>query len=48
VYVLAFTGIAAMLLSAGKTVHKTFGLPIPLFSDSTSAIKIQSNEESQK
>jgi len=41
---MAFTGIAATLLSAGKTVHKTFGLPVPLFSDSTSTIKIQSKE----
>jgi len=28
---MAFTGIAATLLPAGKTVHKTFGLPVPLF-----------------
>ncbi|XP_067215659.1 ATP-dependent DNA helicase pif1-like [Linepithema humile] len=41
---MAFTGIAATLLPAGKTVHKTFGLPVPLFADSTSAIKIQSKE----
>jgi len=41
---MAFTGIAATLLPAGKTVHKTFGLPVPLFADSSSAIKIQSKE----
>ncbi|XP_067216604.1 uncharacterized protein [Linepithema humile] len=41
---MAFTGIAATLLPAGKTVHKTFGLSVPLFADSTSAIKIQSKE----
>jgi len=41
---MAFTGIAATLLPAGKTVYKTFGLPVLLFSDSTSAIKIQSKE----
>ncbi|KYN10408.1 ATP-dependent DNA helicase PIF1, partial [Trachymyrmex cornetzi] len=41
---MAFTGIAATLLPCGKTVHKTFGLPAPLFEDSTSAIKIQSKE----
>jgi len=32
------------LLPAGKTVHKTFRLPVPLFADSTSNIKIQSKE----
>jgi len=41
---MAFTCIAAMLLPAGKTVHKTFGLPVPLFVDSSSIIKIQSKE----
>ncbi|KYQ52386.1 ATP-dependent DNA helicase PIF1, partial [Trachymyrmex zeteki] len=44
VYTMAFTGIAATLLPYGKTDHKTFGLPVPLFVDSTSAIKIQSKE----
>ncbi|XP_029670107.1 ATP-dependent DNA helicase PIF1-like [Formica exsecta] len=34
----------ATLLPAGKTVHKTFGLPVPLFADSSSSIKIQSKE----
>lgn len=37
---MAFTGIAAILLPAGKTVHKTFRLPVSLFADSSSAIKI--------
>ncbi|XP_071582207.1 uncharacterized protein [Temnothorax nylanderi] len=41
---LSAEGIAATLLPAGKTVHKTFGLPVPLFADSSSAIKIQSKE----
>lgn len=41
---MAFTGIAATLLPTGKTVHKTFGLPVPLFADSSSAIKIQTKE----
>ncbi|KYM96549.1 ATP-dependent DNA helicase PIF1 [Cyphomyrmex costatus] len=41
---MAFTGIAATLLPEGKTVHKTFGLPVPLFIDSSSSIKIQSKE----
>ncbi|XP_025265716.1 uncharacterized protein LOC112638349 [Camponotus floridanus] len=41
---MAFTGIAATLLPTGKTVHKIFGLPVPLFADSSSSIKIQSKE----
>jgi len=41
---MVFTGIATTLLPAGKTVHKTFGLPVPLFADSSSGIKIQSKE----
>lgn len=41
---MAFTGIVATLLPAGKTVHKTFGLPVPLFANSSSSIKIQSKE----
>jgi len=40
---MAFTDVAS-LLPAGKTVHKTFGLPIPLFADSSSNIKIQSKQ----
>ncbi|KYN21838.1 ATP-dependent DNA helicase PIF1, partial [Trachymyrmex cornetzi] len=41
---MAFTGIAATLLPNGRTVHKVFGLPVPLFADSTSNIKVQSKE----
>ncbi|XP_058808470.1 uncharacterized protein LOC131674040 [Phymastichus coffea] len=41
---MAYTGIAATLLPNGKTVYKTFGLPVPMFHDSSSNIKIQSNE----
>jgi len=41
---MTFTGIAVTLLPARKTVHKTFGLPVPLFTDSSSSTKIQSKE----
>ncbi|XP_036146017.1 ATP-dependent DNA helicase PIF1-like [Monomorium pharaonis] len=41
---MAFTGFAATLLPNGKTTHKTLDLPMPLFADSTSNIKIQSKE----
>ena len=41
---MAFTGIAATLLPNDKTVHRTFALPVPLFADSTSNIKMQSKE----
>ncbi|KAL6418638.1 hypothetical protein ACFW04_011947 [Cataglyphis niger] len=41
---MAFMGIAATLLPTGKTVQKTVGLPVPLFADSSSIIKIQSKE----
>ncbi|XP_043481809.1 uncharacterized protein LOC122510914 [Leptopilina heterotoma] len=37
-------GIAATLLPNGKTVHKVLGLPVPLYSDSSSNIKVQSKE----
>ncbi|XP_033226052.1 uncharacterized protein LOC117178730 [Belonocnema kinseyi] len=37
-----FTGIATTLLPQGKTAHKTFGIPVRLFSDSVSRIKTQS------
>ncbi|KMQ89447.1 hypothetical protein RF55_10925 [Lasius niger] len=37
-------GGSATLLPFGKTVHKIFGLPVPLFADSSSTIKIQSKE----
>lgn len=40
----AFTGIAAILLPEGMTVHKAFALPVPLLPDSTSNLKYQSNE----
>jgi len=40
---MAFTGIAT-LLPNGRTIHKVSGLPVPLFLDSTSNIKIQSKE----
>ena len=41
---MAFTGIAATLLPNGKTIHKTFALPVSLFSDSVSNIKNQTKE----
>ncbi|XP_039311973.1 uncharacterized protein LOC105206659 [Solenopsis invicta] len=41
---MAFTGIAATLLPVGRTVHKIFGLPVPLYANSSSNIKIQSKE----
>lgn len=41
---MAFTGIAAILLPHGKTLHKTFGIPVPLFPDSVSNIKSQSKD----
>ena len=41
---MAFTGIAAILLPRGKTIHKTFHLPVPLHPDSTSNLKLQSKE----
>ncbi|XP_043480510.1 uncharacterized protein LOC122510138 [Leptopilina heterotoma] len=41
---MAFTGIATTLLPNGKTVHKVLGLPVPLYSDSSSNIKVQSKE----
>lgn len=44
VYTMAFTDIAATLLPAGKTIHKAFGLPVLLFADSSSSIKIQSKK----
>ena len=40
----SFTGIAATLWPEGKTLHKIFGLPVPLFSDSTSNIMARSKE----
>lgn len=40
----AFTGIAATLLPGGKTIHKTFGLSVPLYPGSNLNIKAQSKE----
>ena len=42
VCLMAYTGIAAILLANGRTVHKTFSLPVPMFHDSSSSIKAQS------
>ena len=36
---MAYTGIAATLLPFGLTTHKTFGLKVPLSSDSVSCIR---------
>ena len=41
---MAFTGIAAILLPHGKTVHKSFGLPVPLLSDFSSTTTAESKE----
>ena len=41
---MAYTGIAAILLPKGKTAHKTIGIPVNTYSDSTSNIKAQSKE----
>lgn len=41
---LGFTGIAVILLPRDKTVHKMFGLLVPLFNDSTLNIKSQSKD----
>ena len=41
---MALTGIAATLLTKGMTVHKVLGLPVPLLSNSTSNIAVQSKE----
>ncbi|XP_015112256.1 ATP-dependent DNA helicase PIF2-like [Diachasma alloeum] len=44
VHTVAFTGIAAILLPRGKTVHKSFGMPVPIFNDSVSSFKNQSTK----
>ena len=44
---IVLTRIAATLLPEEKTVHKTLRLPVPLFSDSSSSIKSQT-EAGQK
>ena len=36
---MAFTGIAATLLPHGRTLHNRFGLPVPIYSTSSSSIK---------
>ena len=41
---MAFTGIAAKLLPKGMTIHKVLGLPVPLLSDSSSNIAVQSKK----
>ena len=41
---MAFTGIAATLLPKGMVVYKVLGLPVPLLSDSSSNIPVQSKE----
>ena len=41
---MAFTGIAATLLPHGKTVHKVLQLPVPLYFDSSSKIKLECKE----
>jgi hypothetical protein len=35
----AFSGIAATILPGGRTVHNLFGLPVPLYKDSSSSIE---------
>ncbi|XP_044745405.1 uncharacterized protein LOC123307240 [Coccinella septempunctata] len=43
----AFTGIAALLLKNGKTVHSAFKLPLDLDGDSRSSIMAQSQEAAE-
>jgi len=43
----AWTGIAAMLLSNGRTVHSKFKLPLNLHEHSVSGLKVNSKEASQ-
>ena len=40
----ALSGIAATILKLGKTFHRQFGVPIPIFNDSTSNLKLASKE----
>lgn len=42
----AWTGIAALLLDDGKTIHKTFGLPVPITETSVSYINTNSEQAS--
>lgn len=44
---MAYTEIAATLLPGGKTVHKSFGMPVPLYFDSSSNMKSNSKEYEQ-
>ncbi|XP_044005843.1 uncharacterized protein LOC122850849 [Aphidius gifuensis] len=39
---MAFTGIAAILLPEGRTMHNLFAMPVAMYADSTSNIKQQS------
>ncbi|XP_044019589.1 uncharacterized protein LOC122860013 [Aphidius gifuensis] len=40
----AFTGIAAISLPEGRTMHNVFGMLVPMYADSISSIKCQSKE----
>ncbi|XP_063991156.1 uncharacterized protein LOC135169788 [Diachasmimorpha longicaudata] len=44
VHTMAFIGIAAILLPRGKTVHQSFGMPVPIFNDSVSNFRSQSSK----
>ncbi|CAF2984367.1 unnamed protein product [Rotaria socialis] len=44
VLTIAWTGIAANLLTAGRTVHSRFKLPVPLLETSTSSIRPNTKE----
>jgi len=35
VWTMSFTGVSAISLSNGRTVHNVFGLHVPIFSDFT-------------
>ena len=39
---MSYMGIASILLPEGVTVHKGMGLPVPVFKDSSSNIKVNS------
>lgn len=40
----AYTGIAARLLKGGRTIHSGFRLPVPIWENSTSSMKVDSPE----
>jgi len=40
----AWTGFAALLLEGGTTLHRLFGLPVPVQSESVSSIKVNSEK----